>query len=497
MTEKQKFYFDTKKEPEFHLDIKKGNAGKQFFYADVIAYHSEVTGSCIKVSVKSKNKEENACFIVDFGLFQEQKYNEMNEKMPFDAEEIDFAIITHNHVDHTGRLPFLVKNGFKNKILTTSITKKLIEPALTDSCKVLGDIAKRNHQNPLYELKDVRKTMDLICGYDYEEEINVKNNIKIIFYKNGHLLGSALVLVQISSIYYEQDINIVFTGDYKKDNIFLDIPQIPNFVTQLPVCIIQESTYGTTNSKDVEKVFEKNIYNAVKSNKDIVIPVFSLGRSQEIAYVLRKMQEENLIPKNYPIYLDGPLTFKYTKIYLEENVGIKEEMKNFLPYGLKFINSDNREIVLKKEGPKIVLTSSGMGSYGPAQMHIPAVLARKNGLIHFTGYMAENTLGRRLKDTKNGEAVSVGGVTIKKRGEVQYTTEFSSHAKADEMIEFLNKFKNIKIILLNHGERDTKIAFAGRILEAVNAKDIGILGEEYAYRINPYGLVKVLPKIFY
>ena len=172
-------------------------------------------------------------------------------------------------------------------------------------------------------------------------------------------------------------------------------------------------------------------------------------------------------------------------------------MKNFLPYGLKFINSDNREIVLKKEGPKIVLTSSGMGSYGPAQMHIPAVLARKNGLIHFTGYMAENTLGRRLKDTKNGEAVSVGGIIIKKRGEVQYTTEFSSHAKADEMIEFLNQFKNIKVILLNHGERNTKIAFAGRILEEVNAKNIGILGEEYAYRINPYGLVKVLPKKFY
>ena len=471
--------------------------GKNSIYVDIMAMHPEVTGSCILCIVKSKNRDEEAKFIVDCGLFQEQEYNNLNEEFPFNADELDFVILTHNHIDHTGRIPYLTKKGFNKHFYTTSITKNLVELALKDSCKVLKDVAKRNNVSPLYNEDDVRKALSLVYGFEFETEILVKPNIKVTFFKNGHLLGAAIVLVQISSEYSSENINLLFTGDYKGNNIFFDVPELPDWVKELPLTIIQESTYGDEDSNSIEKCFEDNISAATTAKKDIVIPVFSLGRSQEIAYILKKMQDEKKISKYYPIYMDGPLTLRYTELYSEKNMGIKEEMHDFLPYNLKFINRNNRYEILESEGPKIVLTSSGMGSYGPAQMHIPVVLSRPNGLVHFTGYMAEGTLGRRLKDTITGEAVSVGGVIIKKKGEVKYTTEFSSHAKADEMIEFLNKFTNIKLILVNHGEFIAKEKFSTRILDEVKTKNVGILGCKYLFRINAYGLVKTMPTKFY
>ncbi|MEI3356277.1 MAG: MBL fold metallo-hydrolase [Clostridia bacterium] len=157
---------------------------KNLVYVDIMAMHPEVTGSCMLCIVKSKNKEEEAKFIVDCGLFQEQEYNELNKELPFNAEEIDFAILTHNHVDHTGRIPYLVKKGFSNHFLTTSITERLVELALKDSCKVLRDVAKRNNVSPLYTEEDVENALSLVYGFEFETEIQVKPNIKVTFFKN-------------------------------------------------------------------------------------------------------------------------------------------------------------------------------------------------------------------------------------------------------------------------------------------------------------------------
>ena len=137
-----------------------------------------------------------------------------------------------------------------------------------------------------------------------------------------------------------------------------------------------------------------------------------------------------------------------------------------------------------------------MGSYGPAQMYIPEYITRKNAMIHFTGYTAEGTLGNRLKNTEVGDIVEVGGLLAKKKATVEYTTEYSAHAKADEMIEFLNQFKNLRLVLVNHGETEVKNAFAKRIVKEVETKKVGLLGREYFFRVNPYGLVKTLSTKF-
>ena len=151
---------------------------------------------------------------------------------------------------------------------------------------------------------------------------------------------------------------------------------------------------------------------------------------------------------------------------------------------------------MESEDAKIILTSSGMGSYGPAQVYIPEYLTRENALIHFTGYTAEGTLGARLKEAEVGTPVQIGGTLVKKRAQVEYTTEYSAHAKADEMIDFLKKFKHLELVLVNHGEADTKQIFAERIINEVDTDRVGILGCGYFFRVNHDGLVKSMSTKF-
>lgn len=467
---------------------------KERFYADVMAMHPEVTGSCNLVIVRLPNSE-TIRFVVDCGIFQESKYEEMNYTLPFNADNIDFCLVTHNHVDHIGRLPFMVKNGFANKIYATETTCKLMPLALYDSCKVLEDVAKRKSRKSLYTEAHVRTTISNIEPCRYGETIEVGQNVKITFLNNGHLIGAAIILVQVSYPGFN-DINLLFTGDYNKRNMFFDVKPIPEWILKLPLTVIQESTYGDMDTSEVYKCFEENIFACINCTGSAIVPVFSLGRSQEILYELKCMQDKGLLSVDIPIYLDGNLAIRYTNWYIRDGLDIKDDMREFLPKNLTFVDKSNRNDVLESRNSKIILTTSGMGSYGPAQLYIPEYIKRENALIHFTGYTAEGTLGNRLKNAEIGEHVEIGGLITKKRAKVEYTTEYSAHAKANEMIDFLKQFENLKLVLVNHGETNVKDKFANRILDEVEPKNVGLLGREYFFRINPYGLVKTLSTKF-
>ena len=467
---------------------------KERFYADIMAMHPEVTGSCNLVVVKLPNLE-TIRFVVDCGLFQEKDYEELNQDLPFDADKIDFCLVTHNHVDHTGRLPFMVKKGFYHSIYATETTCKLLPLALEDTCKILKDVAKRKNKKSLYEERNVKQTLSYLIPCKYNEVIHVNPYINVTFLPNGHLIGAALIFIQIS--YPDcDDINLLFTGDYRNQNMFFEVPSIPEWILALPITVIQESTYGNMNTDKIKECFKDNVKQCIHNNGTVVAPVFSLGRSQEILYTLKKMQENGELSEDIPIYLDGKLAIRYTELYLKNGLDILPQMRNFLPNNLTYVTKVNRNDVLESESCKIILTTSGMGSYGPAQIYIPEYITRKNSLIHFTGYTAEETLGARLKSTQIGETVEVGGLLIKKRAEVEYTAEFSAHAKADEMIAFLKQFKNLKLVLVNHGETTVKEIFAERILNEVETKKVGLLGREYFFRVSPYGLVKTLSSNF-
>ena len=374
------------------------------FYVDIMAVHPEVTGSCNLIIVKQPDNS-TVKFVVDCGLFQERQYSKNNEVLPFNPANIDFCLVTHNHVDHTGRLPFLVNNGYEN-------------------------------------------------------------------------------------------INLFFTGDYNNKNMFFDVPELPKWVVELPLTVIQESTYGNMESSEITKCFAENVLKSINKGGTVVAPVFSLGRAQEILYEIKCMQENCQLSVKVPIFLDGKLTIRYTNMYIKDGLDIKEEMWNFLPENLTFVDRTSRAEILESEEAKIILTSSGMGSYGPAQVYIPEYLTRENALIHFTGYTAEGTLGARLKEAEVGTPVQIGGTLVKKRAQVEYTTEYSAHAKADEMIDFLKKFKHLELVLVNHGEADTKQIFAERIINEVDTDRVGILGCGYFFRVNHDGLVKSMSTKF-
>ena len=462
-----------------------GNKGR--FYADIMAINPAVTGSCYPVVVRLPNNQK-IIFATDCGMFQEEEYKKLNESFPFKAENIEFVLITHNHIDHIGRLPLLVKNGFRNNIYVTTETAKLLPLALNDSFKILRKSSK-NKKKSLYSEDDVEKTLTLLKPQKFNEAVQVNEHIKVTFLKNGHLVGAAMILVQIS---YpgEEDINILFTGDYNSSNIFFDVNPIPNWILHLPLTIVQESTYGYVDSKDIEKCFRKNVQKCIAKGGSVVAPVFSIGRAQEVLYEIKCMKNDGEIPKELPIYLDGKLAIKYTRLYVNGELNIKEEMKDFFPQNLTFVDRSNRRQVLEDENSKIILTTSGMGSFGVARLYIPEYISRENALIHFTGYTAKGTLGRKLQDTKYNENVELGALVTVRRADVQYTSEFSKHAKADEIIEFLQQFYNLKLVLVTHGETEVKSPFANRIVKEVKAKRVGLLGKEYFFRINPYGLVK-------
>lgn len=467
---------------------------KTRFYADIMTYHPEVTGSLNLVVVKFPDGTTSK-FIVDCGLFQEREHYELNAKLPFDPETLDFVLVTHNHVDHTGRLPFLIEKGYYKKIYTSKQTARLLPLALADSYRVLNSTAIRQHKQVLYSADDVERTLQKVVGCEYEKEVKLTDRISAVFLNNGHLLGAAMILVKIS---YpgEENINILFTGDYNKENMFFDVNPVPKEIRDLRLTIVEESTYGDMESTEKKPVFEENIAKAIVEGKTILVPVFSLGRAQEILYIIKKMQTEGRISDNVPIYFDGKLAFKYTGIYHEKEMNLKPDMKDFLPKNLVYVSKTIREEIIYDPSPKIILTTSGMGSYGPAQTYIPKMISHDNVLIQFTGYTAEGTLGARLKQAKIGDIVDVSGVVTIKRADVEYTAEYSAHAKADELIDLLKQFNKVNLVLINHGEHETKERYARRVVKEVKTKEVGILGEGYFFRINPYGLVKTMSAKF-
>lgn len=463
-------------------------------YVDLFAQHSEVTGSNFIMIIRLTDGR-TLRGIVDLGLFQEKAHEEDNNKLLFDPKEIDFALVTHAHVDHIGRLPLLTKGGYNGKIYCTEDTKKLIPYALLDAQKVLRCKAQRNNRGPLYEEADVNKTCQLLEEKRFNESFMVHENIRITFLSNGHLQGAAMILVQLVDE-TEEYINILFTGDYSNKNVFFKVLPIPKWVKDLPLTIVSEATYGATlsTSQSQVKCFETNIENAAKNGNSILIPAFSLGRVQEVLYSLKLMQQAGNLDKSIQIYLDGNLGIKYTKLFSCGFFSIKREMFNFLPENFQYVGG-SREELIQSRAQKIIVTTSGMGTYGPAQTYIPAFLMREKSLIHFTGYCAEGTYGRKLKDAKYGEFVTSGdggGTIALKKADVEFTTEFSAHAKCDELIGLMKMFKRLFSVIINHGEKQTKLQFAGKVFSELGCKKVGIINRLEGFRIGEYGLVKTL-----
>lgn len=462
---------------------------KERFYYYITALHSEVTGSCLFVNVNYPDGRKTK-FLVDCGLFQEANYSYLNnEKFPFNADEIEFVLITHNHADHIGRLPMLSKEGFRGPIYSVAATSNLLPIPMKNSFQIMGDDAKKRNKKPLYTESDVARVLKDNIPCELEKTVHVNENISITFLDNGHLVTAAMVHVRISFPGYE-DILILFTGDYKAKNVFKEVREIPKEIRELPTAVVTEATYGYMETKDVSRRFEQDVQKILQDGKSLVIFISAQERAQEVSYYLKMMQDSGKISKEIPIYSDGNLSQIYTKMYLNGVLGIDEGKRNFIPMNFNLVTKDNRDAVIQEKRQKIILTTSGMADHGPAPIYISEYISRTDYAFYFTVYMAKGSLGYQLQNSKDGK-VSIRGKEREIKAQVFSTNEFSSHAKADELEELLKKFTNLTLVLINHGVKEVKELFKQRIEDTKIVKRVEVLGE-HTVKVSHYGCVKTM-----
>lgn len=471
------------------------------FYVETQLRHKGVSGSCILNSIHWPDGK-NICYLVDAGAAQGKDNNGFyNSFFPYDAEKVSFIILTHGHHDHQGLLPVVVRQGFCGPIFTHYATSKIMEVSLYDSCK----IAEKYTNDPLCSESEVEKTLDLVVGCPTKRIIKPDKNIRIVFYTNGHLVGAVITLVVITCP-GEEDINLLYTGDYKDENIFFNVEQPPKQTRELNIsAIFCESTYGDVDSTNsmFEKCLKKNTIQALNAGKTVIFPAFAQGRYQEILFNIKMWKKKGIIPESIPVYADGGTAQEYTYRYMYNDMGIKKIMQNFLPAGIRFVPRTVERQAVRREimddnQPKIIVSPGGMGSYGPIQKYIDHYLSKDDALIHLLGYCSPDSKGYELFNTPVGEVVNYGGKKQIKKCEVKKTAEMSGHAPRNKLLNLIKWFPNTRSIIINHGDVETKVKFREYLLENLSIPEdqIEIAMPEVAFRIESDGIKDILPTNF-
>lgn len=442
----------------------------------------EVTGSSTMLTVNGKN------LLIDCGLEQGPDIFE-NCESPVAPAQIDAVILTHAHIDHSGKIPFLVKNGLSCPIYATIETKNLCEIMLLDSAHIQefeakwrNKRAKRSGEDgyqPLYTTADVEKTLTLFNGQSYNQEITVLDGVSITFYDAGHLLGSSSVLVNMTENGEKR--SILFSGDLGNP----PRPLIkPTAIPPKADYVVVECTYGDREHQKTQDGLDK-LVEVIQTTFDrggnVVIPSFAVGRTQELLYLLRIIKERKLIKNhaNFPVYLDSPLSTSATLIYNNaKREFLNGDALTLIDNGinpisfpnLKLVKTDieSKEINVDKT-PKIIISASGMCEAGRIRHHLKHNLWRQENTILFVGYQTYGTLGRRLLD--GAERVRLFGEDITVNASIQKLEGASSHADKNMLIDWL---KNVqaKQIFINHGENLTCDKFSDLVSKTFRVKAI-------------------------
>lgn len=443
------------------------------FYTTLRTPQSDVTGSENLITVIYPDKREES-FLVDFGLYQGSKEQEVkNSEIQLKPQNLCAILLTHAHMDHAGRIPLLYKYGAKCRTFCTKDTMRVSEILLKDAPKVLTS----------YDESNVEKAMKEFRYCEYGDSIQITSHITAKFLPNSHTAGASMILVTIS---YpgKKDIVWQFSGDYKSSDKFCGTSKIIDDTSQEISCFLLESTYGGRNREQVSK-FRNDIVKNLEKFETFLIPVFSFGRAQRILLELTQMQEEGLLPINVTIYLDGGMAIELTNIWSD-----LETVKNikFIPKNLVYVK--NRKDVITDKKKKIIVTTAGMGSYGPAREYIPHYINDEYALIYLCGYSSPDSNARKIFEAKHDEYLVVSGILRQKKATVLCTEEFSSHADQSELVALIKSYNKIDTVLLNHGQNEQSQKLGESIYNAMKIKDIGIVDGKTAFKIGPYGLIK-------
>ena len=458
-------------------------SSKNNLYYTLQGYHKEVTGSSIVCTIHFPNNTERK-LLIDFGLFQENEYEDLNKDISFNINEIDAILVTHSHLDHIGRLPLISKKGYNKPIYSTFLTKLISSSILRNSAKVFQSNYDKERKFskdvdiPLYDLDDVDNVLSLFTTCNYNEKINFDDNISITFFDNGHILSAACILLEVT---YKQrtPLRILFTGDYKGNNTFKDVTSIPQEIFDLPISIVTESTLCDDVNISYEKSFQSDIISCIENGKGVLIPCLAQERFEEVLYELKKIEK---LGYSLDICVDAPLATEINSIYSRySNI-------NYMPSNVIFINSwEEREIIFNSPKKRILIVSSGMGDYGMAPLYFNNFLSRDDYEILFTSYLSNYSLGRRIMELKRFNKIRIPGFkdSIKKVAVTKQTREFSSHVHFDNLVEFINNFKHVQNVIINHGCFNAQESLRQK-LEQNNINAI-ILGTDKFHKVLPSG----------
>ncbi len=415
--------------------------------------------------------------LIDCGLFQGIKSLRLKnrEPLPVDVSDIRILLLTHAHLDHTGYIPLLVKNGFKGKILMTPPTRDLTELILRDSAKIQEEDAERANRNgyskhkpamPLYTEQDVEEALNYFETHNDEEWLTLSKNIKFRYRKNGHILGSAFIEIEC----YGK--KILFSGDFgRRISEILDPPSVIREADYL----IMESTYGNRlhDPAPPEEHLARVINNTIHKQGNLLIPSFAVGRAQEVMLMINKLKEERKIP-DIPVYLDTPMGADATDILCRYTEWHKLSDHQCMDIWNNItINRESKRTIaiINQRGSKIIIAASGMLTGGRVLEYLEHYVGDKRNTILLAGYQAEGTRGRALEE--GAHEIKMHGRYYPIKAEVEEITSLSAHGDQKEMLDWMKNIETKpKGIFLIHGESNALEAFRVKIKDEIQVEAV-------------------------
>ena len=421
-----------------------------------------VTGSCYLITADSGTQ-----IMVDCGMFQgPREISKLNyEPIDVDVSKLDGIVLTHAHLDHSGRLPILAKNGYKGPIYATEATIDLTNLVLLDTAK----IARENRdRTPLYSETDAEFTVQAMRPVDYHKEFNIKD-IKIIFRDAGHIIGSASIEI------FTEDKKCVFSGDlgnYPEDLL------APTEMIDSADTVVMEATYGDRihSAQDIKQILINEISAVERSNGTLLIPAFSIERTQELLHILDHLKRNSSILAGTPVYLDSPMAIKATEIYKKYRSLYSSELSEHArtddPFDFPNLHlvthpAESRKI-WETAGAKVIIAGSGMLTGGRIVRHLQNYLPMSTTRLLFVGFQAQDTLGSRLISTP--KIIKIHRETIEVRATISKCSSLSAHADQPKLLHWLNTMSGVKQIFLIHAEDKSREVFANMIDGAILPK---------------------------